>query len=118
MLGESSFFIPGQELREFTVLRPEARETDNGRILNNIYTPIGTIKAVLAAANPTEKERWRQLQHPITHKIISRRIAAFEINPGDVFEYGERRFYIQTKPYNVGDLGSWMIFYCEERSDV
>lgn len=70
MFAQGVFFVPGQELREFTVLRPNIRKTENGRVVNNSYAPLGNIKAILAAARPEEKERWRQLEHPVTHKII------------------------------------------------
>ncbi|MDR3148628.1 MAG: hypothetical protein LBT88_01230 [Oscillospiraceae bacterium] len=112
------FFFPGQELREFDVLRPNARETENGRIVNNGYTSAGKITAILAAAKPEEKERWRQLEHPITHKIIQQHTPAFEIKAGDVFERAGRHFYNQAMPYNVGDISHWTIYYCEEREDL
>jgi len=111
-------FVPGQEMREFTVLKAEKRETENGRVVNNTYVSAGSIKAVLAAAKPEETQRWRQLQHPVTHKIISRGAPFPDIRPGDVFENNGRQFYIQTKPYNVGGLNHWTIYYCSERDDV
>lgn len=119
MFAQGAFFVPGQELREFTVLRPGKRETENGRIVNNSDTPIGTIKAILAQAKPEEKERWRQLQHPITHKIIMPFAADKpEINAEYVFELDGRRFYMKGEPYNIGDLNRWTIYYCEERNDT
>jgi hypothetical protein len=112
---------PGQELREFKVFRPETRETELGRIVTNQLLEsgeIGKVKAILAQATPEEIQRWRQLTHPITHKIIMRSKPDFEIKTGDVFERDGRRFYHQKSPVDVGDLGHWNIFYCEERSDV
>lgn len=117
MFAQGVFFVPGQELRKFTVLRPENRETENGRIVNNSYTPIGTIRAILAQAKPEEKERWRQLQHPVTHKIIMP-FTALEIKADYIFERGGRRFYMKGEPYNIGDLNKWTIYYCEERKDA
>ena len=111
--------MPGQELREFTVLRPETRSTDNGREgLTNQFVEIGKISAILAQAKPEEIQRWRQLTHPITHKIIMQDRPPFDIKPGDIFERAGRRFYNQAIPYDVGDLGHWTIFYCEERTDI
>jgi hypothetical protein len=118
MFSGSVFFLPGQEIREFSVYHPETRETEIGRVLKNNETLVGTIHAILAAARPEEKERWKQLQHPITHKIIMQFTPAFDIRPGDVFVYDGRRFYNQAMPYNVGNIGHWMIFYCEERTDI
>ena len=118
------FLVPGQELREFDVMRPETRETSNGRVVNNGYASVGKVTAILAAAKSEEKERWRQLEHPITHKIIGQGVPPFEVKPGDIFERadgspaGRRRFYNQATPYNVGDIGHWTIYYCDERSDA
>ena len=135
MFTGNVMLVPGMEIRTFTVYRPERRETDIGRILRNDEQKIGVIHAILAAAKPEEKERWRQLEHPITHKIIMQYTTPFEILAGDVFvydlqEYGQdnrpdnrleqkqRRFYNQAIPYDVGDIGHWNIFYCEERQDI
>ena len=111
--------MPGQELREFVVKRPEKRGTENGREgLTNQFVEIGKIHAILAQAKPEEVQRWRQLNHSITHKIIMQYVPPFDIQPGDVFERDGRRFYHQMVPYDVGDLGHWTIFYADERSDV
>ena len=121
MFAGNVFMMPGQELRDFTVSRPDTktRSTENGREgLTNGYKNTGTIKAILASARPDEIERWRQLDHPITHKIIMQRKPTFEILPGDIFERAGRRFYNQAIPNDVGDLGHWTIFYCEERADI
>ena len=111
--------LPGQEMREFTVFRPETRGTERGREgLTNRHTEVGTIRAILAQAKPEEVQHWRQLNHPITHKIIMQGKPSFDIRPGDTFEREGKRYYHQASPYNVGDLGHWSIFYCDERSDV
>ena len=111
--------MPGQELREFTVSRPETRGTENGREgLTNSFQPIGKVRAILAQAKPEEIQRWRQLNHPITHKIIMQGKPPFEIRPGDTFERDGLRYYHQMTPYDVGDIGHWTIFYCDERTDV
>ena len=109
----------GQELRDFTVSRPATRGTDNGREgLTNLTVPVGKIRAILAQAKPEEILRWKQINHPITHKIIMQRKPPFDVAPGDMFETAGRKFYNQALPYNVGDLGHWMIFYCDERPDI
>jgi hypothetical protein len=110
--------LPGQEQREFTVLRPEPRENERGQVLNNGFAPVGTIRAILAQAKPEEIERWKQLNHPVTHKIIMQHRPPFDIRPGDIFERAGRRFNMQTLPYDPGDIGHWTIFYCDERSDA
>ncbi len=112
------FLAPGQELKTFTVLRPEVRETDRGRAANNGYAEVGRIEAVLALARPEEIHRWNQLEHPISHKIIMQNRPAFDITPGDIFEMGGRRFYHRVMPHDPLDIGHLTIFYCDERTDV
>jgi hypothetical protein len=118
MFAGNVMMMAGQEFRDFDVLRPESRETENSRNVINDYKKVGILRAVLAVAKPLEKEQWRQLGHPITHKIIMQHKSSFDVLPGDIFERAGRRFYNQTLPYNVGDLGHWTIFYCDERTDV
>ena len=110
--------LPGQELRMFTVYRDSEHKTASGRIIMNGPEQRGEIKAILAAAKPEEIERWRQLEHPVTHKIIQQGVAPFEIKPGDYIVRGGSRYIVQTAPYNPGDLNHWTIYYCEERSDA
>lgn len=110
--------LPGQELRVFTVYRDGERRTPGGRVVMNGEAAVGEIKAVLAAAKPEEIERWRQLEHPVTHKIIQQGVPPFEIRPGDSIRHGSRRYIVQTAPYNPGGINHWTIYYCDERSDV
>jgi len=109
---------PGQELRQFEVYRDGGHRTASGRVISNGIEKMGTISAVLAAARPEEKERWRQLEHFVTHKIIQHGTAPFEIVPGDFLMQGNKRYIVQMEPYNVGGLNHWTIYYCDERSDV
>lgn len=111
-------FLPGQELRTFEVYRNGERRTPGGRIVMNGAEKLGEIRAVLAAAKPSEIERWRQLEHPVTHKIIQQGGAPFEIRPGDSITHGSRRYIVQTAPYNPGGINHWTIYYCDERSDA
>ena len=98
--------------------RDGEHKTASGRVISNGAEPIGEIRAVLAAAKPEETLRWRQLEHPVSHKIIQQGTAAFEIKPGDSLVHGGQRYIIQTAPYNPGGLNHWTIYYCDERSDV
>ena len=119
MFTGNVMLLPGQELREITVLRPDTRGTENGREgLVNQYETVGTIQAILAQAKPEEIQRWRMLNHPVTHKVIMQHRPSFDIRPGDIFERAGRRFYNQALPNDVGDLGHWTIFHCDERTDV
>lgn len=118
MFSGAIHMMPGQEFRTFTVYRDGEHKTASGRVISNGAEPIGEIRAVLAAAKPEETLRWRQLEHPVSHKIIQQGTAAFEIKPGDSLMHGERRYIVQTAPYNPGGLNHWTIYYCDERSDI
>jgi len=118
MFTGAVFLMPGQELRKFEVFRTGVRRTDSGRIMDNGREKIGEIKAILAAAKPEERERWGQLEHPVTHKIIQQGAPAFKIIPGDSIERGESRYIVQGQPYDPGGISHWTIYYCDERSDI
>ena len=121
MFTGNIMLMPGQELREFAVSKPETRGTDNGREgLVDGFTEVGKVRAILAQARPDETQRWRQLNHPVSHKIIMQHAPPFEVKTGYVFELSgtEQRFYVSTMPYEPGGIGHWTIFYCIERKDV
>lgn len=109
---------PGTEIRAFDVFRDGERRTPSGRVTMSGAERLGGIKAVLAAASPREIERWRQLEHPVTHKIIQQGRAPFEVRPGDSIAHGGKRYIVQAAPYDPGGLGHWTIYYCDERSDA
>ena len=118
MFTGAVYLRPGQELREFAVYRDVESRTASGRITSSGRERLGRIRAVLAAAKPEEIERWRQLEHPVTHKIIQQGAAQFAIKAGDSLICEESRYIVQTVPYNPGGLNHWTIYYCEERGDV
>lgn len=73
------------------------------------------IRAVLAQATPQEKARWEQIQHPITHTIVSN--GRPQAKPKELLTHNGRRFFIQGVD-EPGELGLATIYYVEERSDV
>lgn len=110
--------LPGKELKNFTIERATTGVTPNGRVSRGGREPIGSLRAILAQARPTERDQWRQVSHPVTHKIIQRGIPDFVLKPGDVFVHGHREFILAAAPYNIGELNHWTTYFCEERSDL
>jgi len=119
--------MPGQELQEFTVLKPETRMTTNGRAgLVGEFKEVGTIEGVLVRLSEYQQRfsasrsgtRTNQVTHFVTHKIIADYVPEFAIKPGYVFERGGNRYYMLEQAYDVGGLGDWTIYYCENRTDV
>ena len=113
--------LPGQELREFEVSEMETQGTERGREgLAGGYRKIGEIRAVLARARAEEVQRWRQLNHPITHRLIMRGAPPFEILSGYRLHQKdtEQDFYVTNLPYDPGGLGHFTIIYLNDRRDV
>ena len=121
MFTGNVMMLPGQEKRDFEVFAIETRSTDRGREgLVNEYTPIGELSAVLAQAKPEEIQRWRQLNHPVSHKLIMQHTPPFEILSGYKLCQKDtgQVFYVSTLPYDPGGLGHFTIIYLNDRRDV
>lgn len=103
---------------EIEVWRGQKEMSPRGRILQGQGQLLGTFLGILAQAQSDEKERWRQLTHPISHKIIQRGMPDFPLEVGDVFQCGETELILSAVPYNVAGLGHWVIYYCQERRDL
>jgi hypothetical protein len=104
-------------MKRLDAYRAEMKETERGDVLVNKRLYIGSLCAVLAQAKPDERERWHQLGHPVTHKLISEGPNVLKLTAGDLLMCEDRRFYIQSEPYDPGELGHWTIYYCEETKD-
>lgn len=86
--------------------RPKAAYNQEGRRM---------LKGCLAAATDNDRERWKQLQHPISHTIVQagKPLAKAE----DRLILGERVFIIHAVD-DCDGLGITTIYYAEERQDV
>ena len=113
---EIYYLRPGNLLKDFFVTAPVETRDAKGRTKTAYRTDeTRPIKAVLALATPAEKARWEQIQHPITHTIVSNgRALAKE---GEMLTHNERKFYIQGVD-EPGELGLAAIYYVEERYDL
>lgn len=85
-----------------------------GRSERKFISTAKMLDGILAEAKPEEKERWQQLQHPITHTIVQS--GAPEAKTGDRLIFLNRYFYIQGTD-DIGSLGLYTLFYVEERAD-
>lgn len=74
-----------------------------------------TLKGALADATTADKERWSQLQHPITHTIVQ--AGAPKAKAEDKLVLGDRIFLIHAVD-DCGGAGITTIYYAEERMDV
>lgn len=109
------YLRPGNLSKDF-LIEHKFQSNRCGRIRSE-YNSEGAehIKAVLAQATTSEKERWDQMQHPITHTVVQRGrpVARTE----DRMIHGGRTFYVQGVD-EVGELGIVTIYYVEERVDT
>jgi hypothetical protein len=109
------YLRPGNLYKDFTIEKKGASISTRGRAKTEYNSEPGEqIKAVLAEAKPQEKERWRQLQHPISHTIVQK--GTPKASAEDRLVFGERTFFIQGVD-EPGALGFWTIYYVEERYD-
>lgn len=110
------YLRPGNLVKDFIVEHRSEYSDSRGRTRATYDVENTTaFKAVLAQATTSEKERWEQLQHPITHTIIQhgKPIA----KPQDRMIHAGRNFYIQGID-EVAELAIVTIYYAEERSDT
>lgn len=116
------FLSKGSVVTDFVVLRSAPVTTDMGRVLHNAVEEIGKISGVLAEASTYEKERWRQLSYPVSHKVITSGMPSFVLEVGDVLRWeswsGKREMILNGIPYDVGNLGHYLLIYGNERRDL
>ena len=108
------YLRPGNLYKDFTVEKKDRTVSSRGRAKSGYSDDGGTIRGILAEAKPQEKERWRQLQHPISHTIVQR--GKPKAVPEDRLIFGDRIFFVQGVD-EPGALGLWTIYYVEERFD-
>lgn len=79
------------------------------------HTQQDMLEGILAEADPNQKMRWEQLQHPITHTIVQD--GKPKVKAEDKLILENRIFLVQGVD-DLGSLGIFTIYYVEERYDV
>lgn len=100
------FIIEGDDEYIGPLGRPKARYDREGE---------RTLTGCLADATEKDRERWKQLQHPITHTIVQ--AGSPKAKNEDRLVLGERVFIIHVVD-DCGGLGITTIYYAEERVDT
>lgn len=114
---------PGQGFKLFIVQRRTGGKAPSGRPYTAKLEPVGEFYGMITQASPTEKEQWKQNGNPITHTITQRGTAQ-RAKATDVLELkgneGEesRFFQVKGEPQDPGELGHFLIYRVEERSDL
>ena len=114
---------PGQGFKKFRVLSRVSAVTSGGRPHTNSKAPQGEFDGMLTQASPEEIEKYKKLDHPITHTILQigtkNRAKATDIL--EMVVAGEkkgRRFLVQEDPQDPGELGHFLVYKVEERDDL
>ena len=112
---EIFYLRPGNLRKDFFAAAPLDSVDSKGRPRKGYDIDQGRlIRAVLAKATPQEMQRWDQVQHPITHTVVSNGKALAK--PGELLVHDGRKFLIQGVD-EPGELGLACIYYVEERED-
>ena len=113
---------PGQGFKPFRILRRKGGVTATGRPQTQKLVPVGEFFGIVSQASPKEVEQWKQEGHPISHTIIQRGteecVKATDVLELDVPGEPTRRFYVQGKPRDPGELGHFTVWKVEEREDL
>ena len=109
------YLRPGNLFKEFVIETDAETIGANGRPKANYQEKPRTLKGCLADTTDSDRERWKQLQHPLTHTVVQAGRPAAK--PEDKLILGERVFLIHAVD-DCGGLGLTTIYYAEERTDV
>ncbi len=112
---------PGDGWQKFICYSKQSDTTPGGRPKSSGLTPCGTLEGILSDATPQEIQAWKQIDHPITCKIVQE-------DPDTVAEAEDvltiegsnmktRYFYVQGVK-NPGDLYQFVIYFCQERDGL
>lgn len=123
------FLRPGQGFKQFYVLRRKGGTTKTGKVTTAKLERSGSFYGIISQASPKEQEQWKQLGSPITHTIVQRGTED-RAHANDVLELDEmpcgavgaeqrtRRFQVKGDPQDPGELGHFLVYRVEERSDL
>lgn len=110
------YLRPGNLFKEFVIESSTQQIGAFGRPKDGYESGTGrTLKGCLARASVEDREKWAQLEHPISHTIVQS--GRPKAKPEDKLVLGERVFWIHAID-DCGGLGITTIYYAEERSDV
>ena len=107
------YLRPGNLYRTFVIENNKNIVSSIGRPRANYnHTQQDILEGILAEADPNQKMRWEQLQHPITHTIVQDGSPKTKAEDKLILE--DRVFLVQGVD-NLADLGISTIYYVEER---
>lgn len=111
------FFTPGQQLKTFTLYKKKTNVSPRGRVTYGTEEePLGTFRGTIVQAGQREQERWGQMGHPITHKIVIRGIyPVLDEAEAETVVGTEGRFWTVQGTHDPSELHYFHALYCNER---
>lgn len=103
-----------RELSKPSVWFKRFDQDDTGR-RNRAWAEQTTGRASVAAVEATERLKWGQLGHPVSHNVVYDRNIPTAL-PGDYFLINGKRFYVEAVE-DPGELGIVVLFKCREHPD-
>ena len=116
---------PGQGFRKFAVLRREGEVTSKGRPRTGALSRCGEFYGTISKSSPDVVERYKQRGTTVTNTIIQRGMTVLA-QDNDVLELVQpdsedgkpRRFLVHGDPRNPAELGHFLVYNVEERTDL
>lgn len=117
MIRDNFMYVrPGNLYKSFIIESNKNIVSSIGRPRANYnHTQQDMLEGILAEADPNQKMRWEQLQHPITHTIVQD--GKPRAKSEDKLILANKVFLVQGVD-DLGNLGISTIYYVEERYDV
>lgn len=113
------FFRPGQQLKRYAIYRKKAITDEKGRVsyipIHENDDPIGYLVGSLSLSTQEEIKYWKQLGHPVTHKIVVR--GKTNALAGDILMRNHEKYYVR----GIRDLAETGIFtsiFCGNREGI
>lgn len=109
-------FVPGQQLKTFNVLRKKAELDGKNRLrYSSEPEPVDSFKGTISQASQREIERFKSIEHPITHTIVVRLRAP--VKAEDMLERDGKKYFVQGVDDPLG-VGLYTIIYCNQEAGV
>lgn len=109
------YLRPSNFYKSFIIETNQSKINSFGRPTANYDDSKKRLFGILTEADPNQKFRWEQLQHPITHMIVQDGKPQAKQEDKLIFE---NRVFLIKGIDDLGSLGISTIYYVEERFDI
>ena len=111
------FLRPGQGFHIFDIYRKKSDVTASGRPVPEAYIKTAeSFTGIVIAASQQEKEKYKQGDHSVTHKIIQQ--YAFNMAKATDYLISDKGEYYVVGTKNPAGLDHAMVYYVEENNGL